>query len=153
MASKRKFRDLTSQPNGSSVVSRTNRFLLTFVELISVFIMVQVTCHTNIVVLSELDRSSPTSLRDLTSMWINIHLAVGLRKGSDLVQKGKISLLELRTITDCINKLVAISIVYFQTLESRWNSQQKLLSVVIYYLGSSESSMKQLFHTVFIPGT
>lgn len=57
-------------------------------------------------------------LRDLTSMWTDIHLAAGLRRGSDLGQKGKLLLLSLRTITDCISKLFAISILYFQTLDS-----------------------------------
>lgn len=89
--------------------------------------MAHVTHHTNVVALTELDRSSPMILRDLTLTWIDTHLAAGLRKGSDLGQKGKLSLLKLRTITDCISKLFAISILYFQMLELCWNSQQKLL--------------------------
>lgn len=111
MAIKRKFRGLTSQPSGYSVMSKTDRFSLTFVESISVFNTTQITCI-KMVALTELDESSPMSLRDLTSRQVNIYLAVGLRRGSDLGQKGKISLLRLRTITDCINKLFAVSVVY-----------------------------------------
>lgn len=86
MTSKMKFRGLTSWPSGYSVRSGTDRFSLTFVWSASIFSTAQVTCQTDIAVLTELDRNSPMGL----SEWVNHHideLPAGLRIGTERTKK------------------------------------------------------------------